>query len=68
MASHERVRALHRRGHTRLYAPVLQALTELIESVQVRLVIDRTYPLSQAPEAIQYMRDGHAGGKVVVDL
>ena len=46
----------------------LQALTELIESGQVRPVIDRTYPLSQAPEAIQYLRDGHAQGKVVVNL
>ena len=46
----------------------LQALTVLIESGQVRPVIDRTYPLSQAPEAIQYMRDGHAQGKVVVHL
>ena len=46
----------------------LQALTELIESGQVRPVIDRTYPLSQAPEAIQYMRDGHAQGKVVINL
>ena len=46
----------------------LRALTELIESGQVRPVIDRTYPLSQAPQAIQYMRDGHAQGKVVVNL
>jgi NADPH:quinone reductase-like Zn-dependent oxidoreductase len=46
----------------------LRALTELIESGQVRPVIDRTYPLSQAPEAIQYLRDGHAQGKVVVSL
>jgi NADPH:quinone reductase-like Zn-dependent oxidoreductase len=46
----------------------LQALTELIESGQVRPVIDRTYPLSQAPEAIQYMRDGRARGKVIVNL
>jgi NADPH:quinone reductase-like Zn-dependent oxidoreductase len=46
----------------------LQALTGLIESGQVRPVIDRTYPLSQTPEAIQYLRDGHAQGKVVVNL
>ena len=46
----------------------LQALTELIESGQVRPVIDRTYPLSQIPQAIQYLRDGHAQGKVVVNL
>jgi len=41
----------------------LQALTELIQSGQVRPVIDRTYPLSQAPEAIQYLRDGHGRGQ-----
>ena len=41
---------------------------ELIESGQVRPVIDRTYPLSQIPQAIQYLRDGHAQGKVVVNL
>jgi NADPH:quinone reductase-like Zn-dependent oxidoreductase len=46
----------------------LRTLTELIESGQVRPVIDRTYPLSQAAEAIQYLRDGHAQGKVVVNL
>jgi NADPH:quinone reductase-like Zn-dependent oxidoreductase len=46
----------------------LLALTKLIESGQVRPVIDRTYPLSQIPEAIQYMRDGHAQGKVVINL
>ncbi len=46
----------------------LQTLTELIESGQVRPVIDRTYPLSQAPEAIQYLRDGHAQGKVVISV
>jgi NADPH:quinone reductase-like Zn-dependent oxidoreductase len=46
----------------------LLALTRLIESGQVRPVIDRTYPLSGAPAAIQYMRDGHARGKVVINL
>ena len=46
----------------------LLALTSLIESGQVRPVIDRTYPLSQTASAIQYMRDGHAQGKVVIDL
>jgi NADPH:quinone reductase-like Zn-dependent oxidoreductase len=46
----------------------LQALTDLIEAGQVRPVIDRTYPLSQTAEAIQYLRDGHAQGKVVVNL
>jgi NADPH:quinone reductase-like Zn-dependent oxidoreductase len=48
--------------------PDLLALTKLIESGQVRPVIDQTYPLSQTPAAIQYMRDGHAQGKVVINL
>jgi NADPH:quinone reductase-like Zn-dependent oxidoreductase len=46
----------------------LLTLTKMIESAQVRPVIDRTYPLSQTPAAIQYMRDGHAQGKVVIKL
>jgi NADPH:quinone reductase-like Zn-dependent oxidoreductase len=46
----------------------LLALTKMIESALVRPVIDRTYPLSQTPAAIQYMRDGHAQGKVVIKL
>ena len=49
-------------------APDLLALTKLIESGQVRPVIDQTYPLSQTPAAIQYMRDGHAQGKVVINF
>jgi NADPH:quinone reductase-like Zn-dependent oxidoreductase len=48
--------------------PDLLALTKVIESGQVRPVIDQTYPLSQTPAAIQYMRDGHAQGKVVINL
>ena len=41
-------------------------LTELIEAGKVTPVIDRTYPLSQAAAAIQYVKDGRARGKVVI--
>jgi NADPH:quinone reductase-like Zn-dependent oxidoreductase len=44
----------------------LQLVKELIESGQVRPVIDRTYPLSEVPEAMRYLKDGQARGKVVV--
>jgi NADPH:quinone reductase-like Zn-dependent oxidoreductase len=44
----------------------LMVLTELIQSAAVTPVIDRTYPLSETPTAIQYLVDGHARGKVVV--
>ena len=46
----------------------LIVLKELIEAGKVTPVIDRTYPLSEVPEAIRYMRDGQARGKVVITL
>jgi NADPH:quinone reductase-like Zn-dependent oxidoreductase len=46
----------------------LQLMTELIEAGTVTPVIDRTYPLSDVPEAIRYLEEGHARGKVVVTL
>jgi len=44
----------------------LQVLKELIEAGKVSPVIDRTYPLSETPEAIRYLEEGHARGKVVI--
>ena len=46
----------------------LMVLTDLIESGAVTPVVDRTYPLSKTPAAIQYMIDGHARCKVVVTV
>ena len=43
-------------------------LKELIEAGKITPVIDRTYPLSEVPEAIRYMRAGHARGKVVITV
>jgi len=43
-------------------------LKELIESGKVTPVIDRTYPLSDVPEAIRYLKEGHAQGKVVITV
>jgi NADPH:quinone reductase-like Zn-dependent oxidoreductase len=43
-------------------------LKELIESGKVTPVIDRTYPLSEVPEAIRYLEGGHAKGKVVINI
>jgi NADPH:quinone reductase-like Zn-dependent oxidoreductase len=44
----------------------LAVLTELIDAGKVTPVIDRTYPLSDAPEAFRYLDEGHARGKVVI--
>jgi NADPH:quinone reductase-like Zn-dependent oxidoreductase len=46
----------------------LLVLKELIEAGKVTPVIDRTYPLREAPEAIRYLEEGHARGKVVITV
>ena len=43
-------------------------LRELIEAGKVTPVIDRTYPLIEAPEAIRYLVEGRARGKVVISV
>jgi NADPH:quinone reductase-like Zn-dependent oxidoreductase len=47
---------------------LLLALTPLIEAGKVTPVIDRRYPLDEAPKAIQYLIDGHARGKLVITM
>jgi NADPH:quinone reductase-like Zn-dependent oxidoreductase len=46
----------------------LDDLKRLIEEGKVRVVIDRTYPLDQAPDAMRYLEEGHARGKVVITV
>jgi NADPH:quinone reductase-like Zn-dependent oxidoreductase len=46
----------------------LIVLTGLIESGAVTPALDRRYPLSEAPKAIQYLVDGHARGKLVITV
>lgn len=44
----------------------LERLAELIEEARVAPVIDRTYPLHEAPDAIRYLAEGHPAGKVAI--
>jgi NADPH:quinone reductase-like Zn-dependent oxidoreductase len=44
----------------------LATLKELIEAGKITPVIDRTYSLSETPEAIRYLEEGHTRGKVVI--
>jgi NADPH:quinone reductase-like Zn-dependent oxidoreductase len=43
-------------------------MKELIEAGKVAPIIDRTYPLSEVPDAIGYVGEGHAKGKVVITV
>ena len=43
-------------------------LAGLLEAGQLTPVIDRTYPLSEAAEALRYVGAGHTQGKVVVTI
>jgi len=44
----------------------LQALAALLESGDVRVLIDRVYPFAQAGDAVAHMLGHHARGKVVI--
>lgn len=46
----------------------LLTLKDLTEKGQITPVIDRTYPLAEAPAAIHHLRHGHPQGKVVVTI
>ena len=44
----------------------LAYIAELMEAGKVKPVIDRCYPLSEVPEALRYLGQGHAKGKVII--
>jgi len=46
----------------------LNVLRDLIETGQVTPALDRTYPLSDSPAAIRYVKEGRARGKVVITV
>lgn len=46
----------------------LLILKEMIESDELAPVIDRTYPLDEAAEAIRYLETGRARGKVIITV
>ena len=68
-----RARSLFTRQTLRPFTSVgkrqdLLDLAELLEAAQLAPVIDRTYPLSEAAEALRYVGAGHTRGKVVVTV
>ena len=47
------------------HVPDVDRLEELIAAGKLKPVIDRRYPLSEIVEALRWVDDGHARGKVV---
>jgi NADPH:quinone reductase-like Zn-dependent oxidoreductase len=46
----------------------LVVLRDLLEAGKVVPVIDRRYPLRDVAEAVRYLEEGHAQGKVVITV
>jgi NADPH:quinone reductase-like Zn-dependent oxidoreductase len=46
----------------------MMVLADLLQSGKITPVIDRTYKLSETPDALRYLEQGHARGKVVITL
>jgi NADPH:quinone reductase-like Zn-dependent oxidoreductase len=46
----------------------MMVLADLLQSGKMKPVIDRTYKLSETADALRYLEQGHARGKVVINL
>ena len=46
----------------------LATLTKFIEAGDVTPVVDKAYPLAEAPDAMRHLEAGHARGKVVITM
>ena len=46
----------------------LATLREMVESGTLTPVIDRTYPLTEVPQAIHHLQEGHTRGKLVITM
>jgi NADPH:quinone reductase-like Zn-dependent oxidoreductase len=54
--------------YTKLSQKDLAFIKELLETGKVKPIIDRRYPLSEVSEALRYLGEGHARGKIVITV
>jgi NADPH:quinone reductase-like Zn-dependent oxidoreductase len=53
---------------TKMSKDDLIMLGDLIQTGRITPVIDRRYKLSETPDALRYLNEGHARGKVVITV
>ena len=46
----------------------LAVMSDLMKAGKVRSIIDRRFPLSEVPDALRYLGEGHARGKIVITV
>ncbi len=46
----------------------LETIRSMMAAGQIKTVIDRTYPFAETPDAIAYLEEGHARGKVIISV
>ena len=46
----------------------LRCIQKLLETGELKSVIDRRYPLHEVPDALRYLGEGHARGKIVITV
>jgi NADPH:quinone reductase-like Zn-dependent oxidoreductase len=51
-----------------MHDPDVDRLKEMIAAGSLKPVIDRRYPLEQVVDALSWVEDGHARGKVVITV
>ena len=47
---------------------IMANLARYVAAGQLRAVIDRVFPLDEAPEALAHLQEGHCAGKTVVQI
>ena len=46
----------------------MAVLREFLEAGKLTPIIDRTFPLQEAPEAMRYLQTGHAQGRIIITV
>ena len=46
----------------------MQTLVNLMDTGEIKSIVDRSFPLAQVPDAIRYSETGRARGKIIIDM